>query len=212
LNWRNLGFVNVAGTDEVGRGCLAGPVYAAAVILRPETRIKGLTDSKLVPSERRIEIAEQIKWKALCWAVAFATVEEIETINILRASLLAMRRAVEALTVPPELVLVDGIHKFDGPWNQKTIIGGDLICKPISAASIIAKVSRDRLMAELDEKFPGYAFREHKGYGTSKHHKAIAKLGPSLIHRKTFAGIKEYYPEGPAGGITDRPIFTEQEL
>lgn len=212
MNWRNLGFVNVAGTDEVGRGCLAGPVYAAAVILRPETRIRGLTDSKLIPFERRTEIAEQIKSKALCWSVAFASVEEIETINILRASLLAMKRAVEALTLAPELVLIDGIHKIEGEWNQKTIIGGDLICKPISAASIIAKVSRDRFMSELDEKYPGYAFNEHKGYGTPRHHEAIAKLGPCLIHRKTFAGVKEYYPEGPRGRVTDCPIFTEQEL
>ena len=196
MNWRNLGFANVAGTDEVGRGCLAGPVYAAAVILRPESRIRGLTDSKLIPFERRLEIAEEIKSKALCWSVAFATVEEIEKINILRASLTAMNRAVKTLSVRPELVLIDGIHKIDGDWNQKTIIGGDLICKPISAASIIAKVARDLFMADLDEKYPGYAFKEHKGYGTPKHLEAIAQLGPTVIHRKTFSGVKEYFSEG----------------
>jgi len=196
VNWRNLGFVNVAGTDEVGRGCIAGPVYAAAVILRPETRIQGLTDSKLVPSERRIELAEKIKNKALCWAVAWSSVEEIERLNILRASLLAMSRAVESLSVIPEMVLIDGIHRIDGPWPQKTLIGGDLICKPISAASIVAKVARDTLMAQLHEEYPVYAFKENKGYGTARHLEAIAKFGPTIVHRKTFAGVKEYISQG----------------
>jgi ribonuclease HII len=192
IDWRRLGFSLVAGTDEVGRGCLAGPVYGAAVILRPEIRIKKLADSKLIEPELRIEIAERIKAHALCWAVSFATVEEIETHNILRASLLAMRRAVESLAVVPELVVIDGNQKIGGPWRQETYIKGDLRCQPISAASIIAKVARDLLMAQLDEKYPGYGFREHKGYATAVHRKAISNLGPCEIHRKTFSGVKEY--------------------
>jgi ribonuclease HII len=193
IDWRRLGVSLVAGTDEVGRGCLAGPVYGAAVILRPDIRIKKLTDSKLINSELRIEIAEEIKRGALCWSVSFATVEEIETHNILRASLLAMRRAVEALSVVPELVVIDGNQKIGGPWKQETYIKGDLRCQPISAASIVAKVTRDLVMVELDIKYPGYGFGDHKGYGTPVHRRAIAALGPCAIHRKTFSGVKEYF-------------------
>jgi ribonuclease HII len=197
INWRKLGFNRIAGTDEVGRGCLAGPVYAAAVILRPEPtsefRIRGITDSKLIPSELRSKIAKQIERKALCFAVASATVEEIDSINILRASLLAMRRAVTALEHCPEFVVIDGNQRIGGTWEQATFIKGDLRCAPIGAASILAKVARDLFMEELDEKFPGYGFKNHKGYGTPEHRKAIKNLGPCPFHRRTFAGVSEFY-------------------
>jgi ribonuclease HII len=196
VNWRKLGVSVIAGTDEVGRGCLAGPVYAAAVILCPDSRLRGLTDSKLIKPELRTEIAEQIKMKAKCWSVGSASVEEIEGFNILQASLLAMRRAVEGLKICPEMVLIDGNKKIGGPWAQATYVQGDLRCQPISAASIIAKVARDIHMVEFDEKYPQFGFGKNKGYGTPDHHEAIAKYGITPLHRKTFAGVREYIRKG----------------
>ena len=192
IKWESFGYEVVAGVDEAGRGCLAGPVYAAAAILRPNYRLRNCTDSKLIDPELRHKLAIRIKEESLCWAIGIATVEEIETINILRASLLAMHRAVQKLIPVPEMVLIDGNQKIPGDWNQMTIIEGDLKCLPISAASILAKTERDLFMKELHERFPGYSLDKHKGYGTPEHRRAIATLGPSSIHRKTFAGVKEF--------------------
>jgi ribonuclease HII len=199
LDWQSFGLTLVAGVDEVGRGCLAGDVYAAAVILRPEARLTGITDSKLIAPEKRLVLAERIKSESVCWAVGIAAVEEIEQINILRASLLAMKRAVESLSRKPELLLIDGDYGIQGEWLQKTVVKGDLRCKLIGAASILAKTARDLYMAELDEKYPGYHFAAHKGYGTPVHREAIRTLGPCAVHRKTFAGVREYCADGPVG-------------
>src|SRR5438552_198797 len=141
INWLQYGVIHLAGVDEAGRGCLAGPVFAAAVILRPENRFRKLTDSKLLTPQERDRFAKRIKSDALCWAVGQSSVEEIETLNILHASLLAMKRAVEQLPIRPELVLIDGNQKMKGDWNQLAIVKGDLLCLPISAASVLAKTS-----------------------------------------------------------------------
>ncbi|MDZ4678269.1 MAG: ribonuclease HII [Oligoflexia bacterium] len=192
IDWVTFGVELTAGVDEAGRGCLAGPVYAAAVIVRPDYSLKGLTDSKLMTPEKRFELAVRIKEEAVCWAIGIGTVEEIEEINILHASLLAMKRAVENLSLKPELLLIDGNQTIKGHWVQKTLIKGDLRCLPISAASVLAKTQRDIHMMELDEKFPGYKFATHKGYGTLQHRQAIEKLGPSIVHRRLFSGVREF--------------------
>ena len=192
IDWKSFGVPLTAGVDEAGRGCLAGPVYAAAVILHPTSRIRGCTDSKLLCPEVRTSLATKIKSEALSWAIGTASVEEIELINILQASLLAMRRAVMALNFAPLLLLIDGNQKIEGLWTQMTITGGDLRCLPISAASILAKTERDRFMVELHEKYPSYELAKHKGYATPEHRRAIAEHGPAIIHRKTFAGVKEF--------------------
>lgn len=178
-----------AGVDEAGRGPLAGPVYAAAVILDPKKRINNLADSKILSAKQRETLAQRIKERALSWSVAFATVEEIDTINIFHASLLAMKRAVESLSIAPELVLVDG--KFCPPISYKSeaIIKGDATVAAISAASILAKVARDAIMIEMDEVYKGYGFKEHKGYSTQQHLAALRNLGPTPIHRRTFEPV-----------------------
>lgn len=175
-----------AGVDEVGRGPLAGPVVAAAVILNPEYFIEGLKDSKLLTTKKREMLSEQIKKYSLAWAIGRAEVEEIDEINIFQASLLAMKRAVEKLSLLPELVVVDGTHcpKINIP--SKAIIKGDQLIPAISAASIIAKVARDAEMIEYDKHYPGYDFASHKGYGTKKHLEYLRQLGRSPIHRKSF--------------------------
>lgn len=177
---------NHAGVDEVGRGPLAGPVVAAAVILNPEYFIEGLKDSKLLTHKKREILSEQIKKYSLAWAIGRAEVEEIDEINIFQASLLAMKRAVEKLSLLPEFVVVDGTHCPDINIPSKTIIKGDQLIPAISAASIIAKVARDAEMIEYDKHYPGYDFASHKGYGTKKHIEALLKLGISSIHRKSF--------------------------
>ncbi|HUO45149.1 MAG TPA: ribonuclease HII [Burkholderiales bacterium] len=184
----------VCGVDEAGRGPLAGPVYAAAVILAPYSVFKGLTDSKRVPVERRLTLAVEIKTQAVAWAVASASVEEIDELNILRASLLAMKRAVEALTVRPNEVLVDGIHfpKLEVP--ARAIVRGDSSVAAISAASILAKVDRDRLMMELHLRYPQYGFDHHKGYPTPEHFEALKRHGPCAVHRRSFAPVRELLP------------------
>lgn len=192
IDWRTLGYSIVAGVDEAGRGCLAGPVFAAAVILPDNVGIRGLTDSKLIDPEMRSKIAEEIKSEAVAWSVGQASVDEIDSINILRASLLAMKRAVDGLIIKPEILLIDGSQITDGPWLQRPIVKGDLRCQPISAASILAKTSRDELMEKLDLEFPGYELAVHKGYATQIHRQSIARLGPAPIHRKTFGGVKEF--------------------
>jgi len=180
----------LAGVDEVGRGPLAGDVVAAAVILHPRKRIKGLADSKKLTERRREELYVEICEKATSWAVARASVEEIDSINILQASLLAMRRAVEALHIQPEHVLVDGNRLPRWSYSSAAIVAGDDKVKAISAASIIAKVTRDREMVALDDLYPGYGLADHKGYGTPAHLKALAALGATPIHRRSFAPVR----------------------
>jgi len=180
----------IAGVDEAGRAPLAGPVYAAAVILDPNNPIKGLTDSKLLSEKKREAFIPIIEKNALAYAVAYATVEEIDTINILQASLLAMKRAVMKLILIPHKVLVDGNKAPDLPYPTLAIIKGDLTEPEISAASILAKVYRDKLMKELDKQYPGYGLAKHKGYPTKLHFQALQALGPSPIHRRSFAPVK----------------------
>lgn len=179
----------IAGVDEVGRGPLAGDVVAAAVILGP-SGLEGLTDSKALSEIRRLELAERIRTDAVAWAVGRAGVEEIDALNILQASLLAMRRAVEALSVQPTLVLVDGNRLPEWPYESRAIVKGDLTEPAISAASIIAKVTRDQEMVELDREYPGYGFASHKGYPTKTHLAALMRLGISPIHRRSFGPVK----------------------
>lgn len=181
-----------AGVDEAGRGPLAGPVFAAAVILHPEKPIEGLADSKLLSVKRREQLAVEIQTHALAWAIARAEVEEIDTLNILQASLLAMQRAIAALTTQPTLILIDG-NKCPAnlPCPAQAIIKGDRTVAAISAASILAKVARDHEMFLLDQQYPGYGFAIHKGYGTKVHITALTTLGVSAIHRRSFAPVKQ---------------------
>lgn len=186
----------VAGADEVGRGCLAGPVVAASVVLGPDFKLRGLTDSKLLTPEERVKFAEKIKERAISWAVEFVSVEEIEKLNILWASMEAMKRAIGKLHIKPELVLVDGKTKIpELEIPQQTLIKGDLRCLSISAASVLAKVARDEFMVKLHEEFPKYGFADHKGYGTPTHRAAIAAHGITVWHRKTFSGVAEFTGE-----------------
>ncbi|WII71132.1 ribonuclease HII [Bdellovibrio sp. 22V] len=193
VDWRTYSPMPVIGVDEVGRGCLAGPVYAAAVIFKSEALEDIVTDSKLISEARREEIAEQIL-KEHQVGIGFATVEEIDELNILQASLLAMKRAVEQLGVQGGHILIDGNMKIPGivGFEQTTLVKGDLRAAPISAASIVAKVTRDRVMKELGEKYPHYGFEVHKGYSTAVHMQSIVEHGPCIVHRKSFAGVKEY--------------------
>ena len=181
----------VAGVDEVGRGPLAGAVVAAAVILDPDHPIEGLTDSKKLTEKKREFLFDQIKEHALAWALGRAEAEEIDDINILQASLLAMKRAVEALPVSAKHALVDGNRCPELPCTSQAIVKGDLTEPCISAASIIAKVTRDREMAVLDEQYPGYGLAKHKGYPTKARIEALTKLGPTEIHRKSFGPVKK---------------------
>ncbi len=180
----------VAGVDEVGRGPLAGPVVAAAVILDPQRPIAGLADSKKLSEKRREALALEIRERALCWALGRAEAEEIDRINILQASLLAMQRAVAALSTPPELALVDGNRAPRFACPARAIVGGDASEPAISAASIIAKVARDREMVELDARYPGYGLARHKGYPTRQHVEALRELGVSEIHRRSFGPVQ----------------------
>ncbi|CAB1249155.1 ribonuclease HII, degrades RNA of DNA-RNA hybrids [Ruminococcaceae bacterium BL-4] len=184
----NEGFQQICGIDEVGRGPLAGPVFASAVILPVGCVIPGVNDSKKLSPKKREELFAVIKTKAVGWAVGFATEQEIDEINILQATFLAMRRAVEALPTKPDLALVDGNRTpFLGDGiNVRTIIKGDGSSESIAAASIMAKVSRDHLMIKLDELYPEYGFARNKGYGTAEHVKALLQYGPSPIHRTSF--------------------------
>lgn len=178
-----------AGIDEVGRGCIAGPVLAAAVILAPGTLIEGLADSKKLTPRRRESLNREIQEKALAWAIGRAEPGEIDRINILQASLLAMRRAYQALSLKPEWVKVDGNRYPDLPCPGAAIIGGDLSVAEISAASIIAKVARDAEMDILDALYPGYQFAVHKGYPTPLHKARLTELGASAMHRRSFAPV-----------------------
>ena len=181
---------HVAGVDEAGRGPLAGPVYAAAVILDPDRPISGLADSKAISEARRGILAAEIRERALAWALGIASVEEIDRLNILQASLLAMTRAVRALAVAPALALVDGNRAPALDCTVRTIVGGDATEPAISAASILAKVARDEEMLALDRLYPGYGFARHKGYPTVAHRQALAELGVSDVHRRTFGPVR----------------------
>lgn len=179
----------IAGVDEAGRGPLAGPVVAAAVILNPHRPIAGLADSKKLTEKQRERLFDEIREHALAWTVARARVREIDDINILQASLLAMQRAVYALKIEPQLVLIDGNKSPELPYPTRAIIGGDATEESISAASIIAKVLRDRLMRMLDKKYPQYGLGKHKGYPTASHVAALREHGVSRIHRLTFGPV-----------------------
>jgi len=183
---RRLGFLHVAGVDEVGRGCLAGPVTAAAVVLHPDRHIRGVRDSKMIPAPEREELCAAILSRALAWAVASADPGEIDRINIHQASLGAMRRAVLALSPAPDMVLVDAFKIPDLPMAQRGVKHGDRRCSAIAAASIIAKVHRDREMRAFHERDPRYGFDRHKGYATADHLTAVARYGYSDIHRQSF--------------------------
>jgi ribonuclease HII len=182
----------VCGVDEAGRGPWAGPVSAGAVILHDSPRKipKGLDDSKKLTAKAREALELEIKAKAVAWGVGFASVEEIHELNILHATGLAMRRAIEALSVQPMFALVDGNYRFKLPCEVKTVVGGDGKSKSIAAASILAKVARDRLMMEMDGLYPGYGFASHKGYNAPVHIQALVSLGPCEIHRRSWRPVK----------------------
>jgi ribonuclease HII len=183
----------IAGVDEVGRGPLAGPVVTAAVILK--TSIPGLTDSKLLSPLKRAKLAVTIQQEALAYAYGWASLEEIESLNIHYATLLAMERAVLALSVTPGQILVDGRFALNITIPSHAIVKGDKDIPEISAASILAKVKRDTEMSQWDLEYPGYGFAQHKGYGTAQHLKALASLGPCPIHRKGYAPIAKFYKD-----------------
>jgi ribonuclease HII len=193
FSWRKLEPAPIIGVDEVGRGCIAGPVYAAAVVLQSSKDVRHYTDSKLLSEKRRNELAESVRAHHR-FSIGIATVEEIERLNILQASLLAMARAVQGLGFDSGHLLVDGKFKIPNlsGFAQTPLIKGDLRASPISAASIVAKVARDNFMTELGRVYGHYGFEQNKGYGTETHRKAVAKHGPCEAHRKTFLGVREF--------------------
>lgn len=181
----------VCGVDEAGRGPLAGDVFAAAVVFAPDTVIEGIDDSKKLSEKKREKLFDEIIQKALYYSIKIATVDEIESMNILNSAMLAMKRAVESLDIEPDVVLVDGNKTPDIEQTAECIVGGDAKSQSIAAASILAKVSRDRYMLEQAEKYPQWLFERHKGYGTKLHYEMIDKFGESPIHRPSF--LKKYY-------------------
>lgn len=184
--YREKGFNIICGVDEAGRGPLAGPVYAAAVILPSDCVIEGLNDSKKLTEKKREKLFDEIKEKALAYGIASADEKEIDEINILNATFLAMKRAINSLSVKPDLALIDGNQKPHTDIEEVTVIKGDAKSMSIAAASVLAKVSRDRFMLEMAEKYPQYEFARHKGYGTKLHYEKIAQYGVCDIHRRTF--------------------------
>ena len=180
------GFSLICGVDEAGRGPLAGPVCAAAVILPRGIEIEGLNDSKKISGKKREELFDTIKESAVSFGIAFASVEEIEEYNILRATFMAMNRAISQLLPMPELALIDGNRNKDIVINSRCVVKGDSSCADIAAASILAKVTRDRYMLELAGQYPEYHFEQHKGYGTKLHYEALREFGPSPVHRMSF--------------------------
>ena len=189
----SLGLHLICGVDEAGRGPLAGPVCAAAVILPEHLQIPGLTDSKKLTDKKRRELFPVIQEQAIAYGIGLASEQEIDEINILQATFLAMRRALEQLTVRPEIALIDGNRETDFGLPVKTVVKGDILSANIAAASILAKVTRDNLMMELAQQYPEYGFEIHKGYGTKAHYEALRTYGPCPIHRKTF--LKKFYGE-----------------
>src|SRR2546426_11891183 len=186
--WR-AGHARVAGVDEAGRGPLAGPVVAAAVVVTPEHRIRGVRDSKLLPPERRDELFVVIHERALAVGVSIVDHATIDRVNILQATRLAMLDALARLPVPPDFVITDFVALPNVPCPQKNLVDGDARCASVAAASIVAKVTRDRIMIELDKQFPEYGFARHKGYATPDHLAALDRYGPCPIHRRSFAGV-----------------------
>ena len=189
----SLGLRLICGVDEAGRGPLAGPVCAAAVILPEHLQISGLNDSKKLTDKKRLELFPVIQEQAIAYGIGLASEQEIDKINILQATFLAMRRALDQLTVRPEIALIDGNRETDFGLPVKTVVKGDSLSANIAAASILAKVTRDNLMMELAQKYPEYGFEIHKGYGTKAHYEALRTYGPCPIHRKTF--LKKFYGE-----------------
>jgi ribonuclease HII len=186
--WRT-GLARVAGVDEAGRGPLAGPVVAAAVVLDPIRRVRGLRDSKVLLPERREELYSLIHDRALAVSVAVVDHETIDRVNILEATRRAMLEALARLAAPPELVITDFVRLATLVCPQRNLVDGDARCASVAAASIVAKVTRDRIMAEWDARYPEYGFARHKGYGTAEHLDALDRLGPCPIHRRTFSGV-----------------------
>lgn len=189
----SLGLQVICGVDEAGRGPLAGPVCAAAVILPKHLQIPGLTDSKKLTDKKRRELFPIIQEQAIAYGIGLASESEIDEINILQATFLAMRRALDQLSVRPEIALIDGNRETDFGLPVKTVVKGDSLSANIAAASILAKVTRDNLMVELAEKYPEYGFEIHKGYGTKAHYEALGTYGPCPIHRRSF--LKKFYGE-----------------
>lgn len=183
----------IAGVDEVGRGPLCGPVVTAAVILDPNNPIAGLNDSKKLTEKKREALFVEIQTKALAWCIARAEVEEIDRLNILQATMLAMQRAVQGLSIKPDLALIDGNRCPQLSIPSEAVVQGDGLVAEISAASILAKVSRDREMAILDQKYPGYGIAKHKGYPTPAHLKALQELGPTPIYRRSFGPVRRFF-------------------
>ena len=207
---RSSGYHLIAGADEVGRGSLAGPVVAAAVIFGPRGVPRGIDDSKKLTRLRREELAEQIRRRALAYAIARVEHDSIDRVNIHRASLFALESAVKALQPQPDYVLIDGrfqLPEVDCP--QEAVIKGDSISVSIAAASIVAKVSRDLWMREYDREYPGYGFSSHCGYNTKEHQEAITRMGPCAIHRVTFQGVLSFQPSLFQSGV-DRVLFSEE--
>jgi ribonuclease HII len=188
---RRRGALCVAGLDEVGRGPMFGPVVAAAVIFAERCRLPGLTDSKQLTEKQRNEFDAMIRVEAAAWAIAAVDVETIDSINIRRASLLAMRMAVEQLIEAPDYLLIDGRDTIEWPCAQQAVVGGDARSISIAAASVLAKVHRDRLLVELDAVYPGYGLARHKGYCSPEHMEALRRLGPTLLHRKSYAPVAQ---------------------
>lgn len=189
----SLGLNVICGVDEAGRGPLAGPVCAAAVILPEHLQIPGLNDSKKLSDKKRRELFPVIQQQAIAYGIGLASEAEIDEINILQATFLAMRRALEQLTVMPEIALIDGNRETDFGLPVKTVVKGDSLSANIAAASVLAKVTRDNIMVELAQQYPEYGFEIHKGYGTKAHYEALRTYGPSPIHRRSF--LKKFYGE-----------------
>ena len=189
----SLGLHLICGVDEAGRGPLAGPVCAAAVILPEHLQIPGLNDSKKLTDKKRRELFPVIQQQAIAYGIGLASEAEIDEINILQATFLAMRRALEQLTVLPEIALIDGNRETDFGLPVKTVVKGDSLSANIAAASVLAKVTRDNIMVELAQQYPEYGFEIHKGYGTKAHYEALRTYGPSPIHRRSF--LKKFYGE-----------------
>ena len=194
---RKLGFMRIAGVDEVGRGPMFGPVVAAAVMLAPRCRLEGLNDSKKLSEKKRNELDVEIRGNAVAWAIAAVDVETIDRINIRRASLLAMMQAVSQLALTPDYLLIDGIDTIDFACPQQAVIQGDGTSFSIAAASVLAKVYRDRLLVDLDGEFPGYGLASHKGYCCPAHLAALARLGPTPLHRKNWSPVAQTRLEFP---------------
>jgi len=209
---RAAGFARIAGVDEVGRGALFGPVFAAAVILSPERPIRGLKDSKQLLKDRREVLAERIRERAVAWAVAAADAFEIDHVNIYQASRLAMRRAVEKLNPAADYLLIDAIT-VDLPVAQRPLIHGDALSQCIAAASILAKVERDACMCAWDQVFPQYGLKNHKGYSTDEHWKALEKHGPTPLHRFSFWPVREHSPHTVWTGYPRQgELFNSEEI